>query len=337
MIAVSRFNMLSFANDLGHYSLDLIKMYKDSYTLGRGLTIFSLFVGHLMYPLSVSFDQLETALLYTIEIGDRVSTILNFGVVAMLKFFGSENMGILESFCTYGCEEIPDWQRDCRGGTMLIAVRQVCRALQGKTKTFSPTEIISDESHNTQKYLDWVHTKMMDSDRPIVIYESLEIAPLFLYGHYDRAVQVAEACSLRLDTLWSARNIRFAIFFHGLSLAARVWSRELDPAIVLKSGEAKVEIARALKDLRRFRKDIVDWEAINNVNYLAWSCLLDAQISELEGGNDSLRFYENALDHASAHSFTFEEALGNYLLAGYFLRRGARRPAKAAFREAITL
>jgi len=33
----------------------------------------------------------------------------------------------------------------------------------------------------------------------------------------------------------------------------------------------------------------------------------------------------------------FEEALGNYLLAGFFLRAGSKRPAKAALREAVNL
>jgi hypothetical protein len=45
--------------------------------------------------------------------------------------------------------------------------------------------------------------------------------------------------------------------------------------------------------------------------------------------------YEKALDHAAAHDFMFDEALGNYLLAGFFLRAGSRRAAKGSLREAL--
>jgi hypothetical protein len=61
---------------------------------------------------------------------------LNFGMVANLKLFTSEHLADLEAFCTYGCEEILGWERDLRGGTMIIAARQVAKALQGKVSRF---------------------------------------------------------------------------------------------------------------------------------------------------------------------------------------------------------
>lgn len=80
--------------------------WQDPYTLGRGNTIYSLFVGHIQSSLPVSIGQLEAALEFTIQAGDRISTILNFGVVALLKFFASEHMSELELFCQYGPEEV---------------------------------------------------------------------------------------------------------------------------------------------------------------------------------------------------------------------------------------
>jgi signal transduction histidine kinase/CheY-like chemotaxis protein len=90
--------------------------------------------------------------------------------------------------------------------------------------------------------------------------------------------------------------------------------------------------------IKYLRRKIEDWQAVSDVNYLAWSKLLAAQISEMEGDHGgALENYEQLLDHAAAHSFVFEEALGNYLLACFFLRVGSRRAAKATLREAVVL
>ncbi len=77
---------------------------------------------------------------------------------------------------------------------------------------------------------------------------------------------------------------------------------------------------------------------MSNINYMTWYLLLDAQVSELSGDcGQAIRQYEEALDHASEHDFLFEEALGNYLMAGTFIRRSARRSARSALRDAVGL
>ncbi|CAD6445473.1 3802c688-4c3b-4dd0-a545-8df77b654adc [Sclerotinia trifoliorum] len=344
-IAITRFNMIKFASDMGNVSLALMERWRDIYTLGRGGTIYSLFVGHIHWPLSQSAGQLESALEYTIQAGDRISTILNFGFVGTLKFFASENLADLESFCTYGCEEVPDWQMDCRGGTMLIVLRQVCRALQGKTITSSPTECLNDASHDSLLYKAWLRNAMTNSDRSIMIYEGFEVVPLFLYGHYQAAINLGETFLEQVDSLWSIRNTRFLMFFHGLSLAASLWVKKQDPVRSATKGfnsNSESSLGHALNDTKKkisyFKKKIEDWQVVSDVNYLAWSKLLAAQVSEMENDHGgALRHYEEALDHASLHGFVFEEALGNFLLAGFLVRAGSRRPAKAALVETIML
>lgn len=343
-IAITRFNMIKFASDMGNISLALMDRWRDIYTLGRGGTIYSLFVGHIHWPLSKSVGQLERALEYTIQAGDRISTILNFGFVGTLKFFASENLADLESFCTYGCEEVPDWQVDSRGGTMLIVLRQVCRALQGKTITDSPTECLNDASHDSLLYKAWLKSSLTNSDRSIMIYEGFEIVPLFLYGHYTAAITIGEAFLEKVDDLWSIRNTRFLMFFHGLSLAADLWSKKQDAVQSASkkfsdnNGSGTDGLSETKKKVLLLKKRIEDWQIVSDVNYLAWSKLLAAQVSEMEkdhGG--ALRHYEEALDHASSHDFVFEEALGSFLLAGFLLRAGSRRPAKAALLETLLL
>ncbi|KAG9246606.1 HHK1, histidine kinase-group X protein [Calycina marina] len=349
MIAISRFGMMKFASDMGDISLALMDRWQDNYTLGRGGTLYSLFLGHIQSPLQESIAQLQGALEYAIQAGDRTSTILNFGLVANLKFFASDFMNELEAFCTYGCEEIPDWELDTRGGTMIIAVRQVTRALQGKTYTSSAAEIMDDGNHSSFQYKAWLSSTMANCDRPIFFYEGLEVCVLFLYSHYQSAADMGEVNLPRIETVWSARNTRFLMFFQGLSLAAVMWGKlqnpvrsvhRLRPTRETRQAESILDgqLADVIKSISSFRKRIEDWQIISDVNYLSWSKLLAAQLAEMQLDYDAaMKNYEEALDHASVHNFVFEEALGNYLLAGFFLRRGSRRPAKAALREAIML
>jgi signal transduction histidine kinase/predicted ATPase/serine/threonine protein kinase len=354
VISITRFNMIKFASDMGNISLALMDRWRDPYTMGRGGTIYSLFVGHVQYNLQDSLGQLEGALEYAIQAGDRISTILNFGLVGNLKFFASEHLAELESFCTYGCEEVPNWQHDTRGGTMVIAVRQVCRALQGKTFSNLPMEIMSDEQHNSLLYKSWLKGSVKNSDRALLFYEGLEVAPLFLFGQYQAAVDIGNSSLKKIDTVWSARNTRFMMFFQGLSVAGLMWNKLQDPFRSLArdnsstkhsstdhrstEDELREEVTGVVNLIKYFKRKIEDWQAVNDVNYLSWSKLLAAQISEMEHDHGAaLRYYEESLDHASAYNFVFEEALGNYLLAGFFLRVGSRRPAKATLREAIML
>jgi signal transduction histidine kinase/tetratricopeptide (TPR) repeat protein len=354
LIAVTRHNMITFASDCGDIALALIDKCKDPLTIGRGKTIYSTFVGHFQRPLQQSIPQLEHALDFAVQAGDRISTILNFGLVGMLKLFTSVNLVDLESFCTYGCQDIPNWQLDTLGGTMIITIKQACRALQGKTDTRNPMGVMSDEQHNSPRYKSWLLNTVKNSDRPLMFYESIEIAPLFLYGHYASAVDLGNSCLKKINAIWSARNTRFLMFFQALSLAGSVWVRvqeQLDPLYRAQSHQLssdlngssfeaglQEEIDGLARLMKYFKRRIEQWQAVTDINYLAWSKILGAQIAEMEKNpTGALRLWEEALDHASKHKFVFEEALANNLLGGYLLRNGSRRLAKTVFREAITL
>ena len=354
LIAITRHNLISFASDCGNIALALIERWEDPFTVGRGRTIYPIFVGHIQQHLQGSIGQLEGALELAIQAGDRTFTILNFGLASNLKFFASENLAELESFCAYCCQDIQNWQFDTPGGTMIITIRQVSRALQGKTDTQDPLRVMSDEQHDSLAYKTWLTNTVRNSDRPLMLYESIEIAPLFLYGHYASAVALGNSCLKKIDAIWSARNTRFVMLFHALSLAGSMWIRvqeQLDPAYRKHSPQLSLDInGRSLEAglqeemvglamlMKYFRRRIEQWQAVTDVNYLAWSKLLAAQIAEMEDDHaGALRLYEEALDHASTHKFVFEEALANNLLGGHLLRLGSPRLAKAALRGAIAL
>ncbi|KAM0216311.1 hypothetical protein ACHAPA_002123 [Fusarium lateritium] len=336
MIALSRFNMTQFAVELSNTSQELLYQSRDPFFLARGLMLYSMCVGHVHMSMPMITAQMEDAVEYASVAGDRISTIMTYGVSAIFKFFSGENCSDLEGFCQYGCEEIPNWYSDSRGGSLLIAVKQLCRALQGKTHIDNALEVMNDETHNAENYKKWLVSNSRKSNRSVTFYESFEIIPLFLYGHYERAVEVGGYAVDQLSMLWSAHNSRLILLFHGLARAGHLLQKLQLPCSPTEDFTPQVE--EVIKDLRHYVKMMDEWCTVSEINYLSWMKFLQAQIEELsEHHGNAIQLYEHALDHATEHDSVFDEALGNYLMAGMFIRRSARRSARAALLEAVGL
>ncbi|KAG9258980.1 putative histidine kinase HHK1p [Emericellopsis atlantica] len=336
VIALARWNRAQFAVDIGRISQEILHRAKDPFSIARGLMLYPCLLGHLTNSMPASLVQMEDAVDFASAAGDRMSTILSYGLHAVIKFYSSENFAELEAFCQYGCEDVASWTNDTRGGVLLLVMQQVCRALQGKTHTDNPLDVLGDEHHNVLKYKTWLDATVHHSNRSTLLYESLELVPLFLFGHYDQAVQVGERCVANLSMLWTVRNSRLILLFYGLARAGQLFNKMQDPRY--QSQDHGAEIEDVLADLRKLTQMIKDWGAVSDINYFAWHTLLDAQTVELAGFHgEAVRHYEEALDHATEHDLTFEEALGNYLMAGFFVRRKARRSARSALVEALGL
>lgn len=337
IVALSRFNMVQFAVDLAAMGLELLDRYHDPFTMSRGYLMFANFLAHLSYPLSSIVTQMEGLVEYAAVAGDRTSTILSVGTSALVKLFASENCADLETYCQYGCEEIPNWQQDSCGGTLIIGVKQTCRALQGKTNTRDPHNIMSDELHDTGVYKQWLRDNTRNGFRSLLVYETFETVVLYLYGHFDEALEVGGRALQDISKLWSLRNTRSTMFVYALALAARAF-RKLDDPAVAGTDETKAEIAEVISQIKDLKQRIVDWEVVDSVNYLSWSKYLEAQIEELSGNVGlAVQRCEEGLEHASELDFVFEEALGSHILGAIFLRRKAKRSARAMLRDATSL
>ncbi|RDA92245.1 hypothetical protein CP533_5691 [Ophiocordyceps camponoti-saundersi (nom. inval.)] len=337
VVALSRFGMTRFAVEMGSVCRELLCQTGDAFTMARGQMLHTCCIGHVQHAMSVTVTEMEDAIELASVGGDRLSTILSYGLCAQAKFFASENCVDLESFCQYGCEDIPNWNYDIRGGALLVAVRQLCRALQGKTRVDDAAGVLSDEHHDGDAYKGWLTSQTRESNRSSLFYESLELVALFLYGHYERAVEVGRRCCKLLSMLWSARNSRLMLLFYGLSRTGQLLRRMQDPRRAAGT-DFSAHTDEVVTELGRFVDMMLNWSAVSDVNYRSWTQLLKAQMAELrEDHGQAIQHYEEALDHAAEHDFVFEEALGNYLLAGFFIRRRARRPARAALRDAVGL
>lgn len=184
---------------------------------------------------------------------------------------------------------------------------------------------MSDDTHNTNDYLNYLSSHASNVDRPRCLYLSLLIVPLYHFGHYEQAIRTGDDLSESVHELWSVRNYPLALFYVSLSIIA--WVREVSE---------NIDRENLLERVKKSQTLIESWQSECNINYLMWSLMLDAELKDLEGNyHEAIQAYEAALDHAILNDLLFDQALATELQAGFFIRRGAKRAARATLLDAI--
>ena len=214
-----------------------------------------------------------------------------------------------------------------RGGVFLTATRQVARSLQGKTNTDSPEMVLCDEEHSTADYMELIDARSSDVERPRDIYNSLQMIPLYLFGHYGKAIQLSSEIVTSIYQLWSMRISRLTLFYASLCLLAQ-----------LREGNSDQNRDTVIMTVREYKARIVQWQIECNANYLMWELLIEAELAEIEGRyGESIRAYEAAIDHTQLHDFLLEQALAFELQGEFYVRRGARRAARATLKDSLAM
>lgn len=323
--AIGRFHDIELGLLVGNIAREYYTMYDDSWTRGRGWTLFTLFVGHFQTPVRNLLPVLDNALEYSLSSGDRFVSILNIGVMALSRFWAGQDLAEVEAFCNYGPEEFEEWENDRRGGTLLTITRQVARALQGKTNGEDVKTLLDDDNHSREKWFAECEEFAPNAQRPRDIYLAVSFVAYHLMGYHEHVVEVGrELVRTTLDELWSNRPACGSRFYLGLSLLA------------VARGKPEEERAPYVAEAKGLKRFIDHWGKANDVNYFAWSRILEADIAEItrdyEGVISNL---EAAVDHCQVHGFALEEALAIEMQAEFLLRRGAKRAGKVMIQEAI--
>lgn len=184
---------------------------------------------------------------------------------------------------------------------------------------------MADEKHSSQNYLQDILTRSSNAERPSDVYNSLHMIPLYLFGHYKKAIEIGTTLLGNLHELWTMRNGRMTLFYLSLSILAE-----------LRENAISVDNEALLDRVRGYTRQIEEWQAVCDANYAMWSLLLTAEVMELEGNmHGSIQAYEAAIDHTQVHGFTLEEALAFELQGEFYIRRGARRAARSVIQDAI--
>ncbi|KKY17751.1 putative sensor histidine kinase response [Phaeomoniella chlamydospora] len=324
-IALSRFSDIPFGLVAADMAQTMLELYSDAWTKGRGGTIFGLFVGHVSGPLRNVLGVLDDALEYSYASGDRIISLINLGAMALIRLLVGQDLAEIEAFCSYGPDEIEGWESDLRGGTILVAVRQVARALQGKTwSTFMETAL-SDDSHDSGRYLTDMSLRASNPERPRDVYLSICLQAWYLFGHHQKVLEVGNALMTTLSDMYSTPLVVSVRFYLGLSTLALCYDEP-----------SKEVFAKAIETVHEYKCSIELWAKASDVNYLMWAMLLDAEMNNVQGRyGTAAGLYEDAIDHSQVHGFALEEALANELQAEFFIRKGAKRAGRVMMQEAI--
>lgn len=217
-IAGGRFNMIEFAVECGTIAKRLFDIYpEDHYTVGRGQTLRTLFLGHLEAPLSDLIPDLRTAMDASNFAGDRILSLLNLGVVAHLRLMAAQDAAETEAWIEEAQLEFKNWSQDLRGGVFLVAFRQAARALLGKTGVQDASTIFSDSDHDSAEYVAYLEKRASNPKRPKTIYFSAQLPVLVIYGFYREAIALGEQLLPMVDSLWCQR-LTFSVMYN-LSIA----------------------------------------------------------------------------------------------------------------------
>ncbi|KKZ67766.1 hypothetical protein EMCG_06532 [[Emmonsia] crescens] len=321
MIAMSRYKDLELGAKLSDAAVDLLDRYNEPWIPARAVTVHNYFVNHMRVPMSTTLSRLESAMEAAFLLGERYLILMNISAMVFTRFCLGHDLGELEAMCNYAPEEIGDWENDPRGGVYIVSVRQAARALQGKTFISSAGHILSDEHHNSEKY---IATHGLNS-HTLNMYRAMSLIPLYAYGYYEKVVEIATDMTKTLAGLWSLRAATHTYFYLSLSML----NLHLDDP-------SRPGLEETIKKVTEYKKEIDFKARACDANYGMWSLILEGLICEASGKFQSaLLAFEAALDHTQLHNWPLEEALALELQVDFLVRRGVKRAAHYMLQEAI--
>lgn len=126
------------------------------------------------------------------------------------------------------------------------------------------------------------------------------LIPLYLYGHYDKAIQIANDLMPAIDSLWSIRSNRLIYFFTSLSMIAKLRESPMED----KERESWISI------VEKYKAKIDDWQTLCDANYRAWSLLIEAELCEVQQHyHSAIQAYEKTIDHAQLYDLDLDLAI----------------------------
>lgn len=326
-IALWRFSMVESAREFAGLCLKVVDAFdRESYAVGRTLTLYVLFMGHIQCELRENLHFLSRALEAASSSGDKILHLLDVGIMAGYRLWASEDLGEIEAFIRSVSEEFPDWQENFRGGVFLCSTRQYARALAGKTYWRSAADILCDDTHNSEDYERLIMSKSSNPERPRSIYGTNKLMALFRYGYYREAAEYGEQILPSLDGLLSMRLKYAALFALTMSLLG-----------CIREEPNRADSGELLERVAHYRAQLEIVARLNPVNYVTQLQLIEAELANIEERYGSvLGHYEASINHAVLHSNTLDEAFSLELYAEWMVRRGAARPARGILLDAIS-
>lgn len=326
-LTIWRTSMVPLALEFAETGLEIVKFFDDEpCTAGRTLTMYALFIGHIQNESHVNLAVLTRALEASSAAGDRILHLLNLGVMAGYRLWSVEGIPDTDAFIASAGDEFPDWEENTRGGVLLMSARQLGRALAGKTNYKVAQEVLTDPTHNSKQYMQFLETHSSNPIRPQSIYLSQKLIAMYRFGHYKEAKELGEQLLPMTEPLLCLRYRYATLFYLSMSILA-----------ALREDPNRPDRDVLLLRVAHYRSLCNVVATANGINYTVYLNLLDAETAHVEGRYGVvLQHYEAAVNHAVLHSSALDEALSLEHYAEWLVRRGAGRPARGLLLDCIS-
>lgn len=123
LVVMGRFGNLSFGSQLHDISQKLLRRSNDPFTIGRGSTLITCFIAHILSPLRDHMPIFEEVMDQSLMCGDKHVFLFSVAGLAFCKLSLDVDMAEVESFCNTAPEDFGEWAGDLRGGVLVTAVR----------------------------------------------------------------------------------------------------------------------------------------------------------------------------------------------------------------------
>lgn len=327
-IATARHEMIEEGVQLSDTALKLFDCFDtDSYTIGRGVTLHSLFMGHFTTDIQHQLPILERAMEATISAGDRILHLLNVGIIAAYRLWSSHDYQDIGAFIAYQSETFPFWPTDLRGGVILMSVRQYTKCLQGKTTWRVAAHLFDDEDHNSQQYVEFINSQATAVARPLFFYNSYRIGALYRFGYWKEALELSHSTMANINEAWCLRHVYYVYFYVSLCLIVK-----------LREEPDCQDRTTVLAQIEEYSRKLTVASKHNPVNFTIWTSILKAEKAEMERRyEDAIQAYEFAIDHTVVYGLMSDEAMCLELYGEFYIRRGATRPARGLIQDAVAV
>jgi predicted ATPase/signal transduction histidine kinase len=188
---------------------------------------------------------------------------------------------------------------------VVIAIRQMIKNLQGRTRDFST---FSDESFDETGFEASLRGRLSTL---VCHYWIFQLRARCLFGQYAAAARATEEAAVHLYACAGLVAYRDFYFYGALTLAARAADA---PA------EARLKLGQTLT---AYHRQLGSFAASFPSGFHHQFALVGAEIARLEGREvEAERLYEESLAWAKAGKFVGDEALAHELAASFYRARG---------------
>lgn len=253
----------------------------DDYAIGKSLGYTTMQVAWFYKSMNSMIVDFDRALEKSLASNDNNNSLMNAAFAILARMWSSQDAVEIEAFSNY-TKELIDWEEDLRGGILLTVATQYVRALMGKTDYNDPDLIFDCGNHSKRRYLDWAKSHSSTPQRVVSNYAQFLLPVLYVYGHYEAAIEIAERDILPYQgKYWSFASRVAASTRQFISLAYLA---------VSPFGVEDEAIQQRLQFVDETLGQATIWSTVNDINVFAWSTLILALRYEREGSmNDAVK------------------------------------------------